>query len=147
MSLDVSLTLPEPITKRGTGVFIRDSGKNKELAPDEVLDRWPEAEVMYRQYETTEVFTGNITHNLVEMAQKADLYSALWRPDEIGCEYAKDITGMLTRGLKRLRKNPSGFKKYNPSNGWGSYEGLLQLVEDYLAACTEYPNAKIEVSR
>lgn len=148
MSLDVSLIDEEPIKKQGTGVFVRDNGANRELTQEEVAAKFPGAAVAPLQmYETTEVYDANITHNLGSMAQKADLYTALWRPDEQGWTTAKDITGMLERGLKRLKKDPEGFKKLNPENGWGSYEGLVEFVENYLAACKQYPNAKIEVSR
>jgi hypothetical protein len=147
MSLDVSLVAKTPVKKSGTGVFVREDGRNVELTQEQIAAKFPGAEVSPREYKTNEVFEYNITHNLGRMAQKADLYSALWRPDEIGCKYAKDITGMLERGLKRLKKDPEGFKKLNPENGWGSYEGLVTFVELYLNACMEYPDAEIEVSR
>lgn len=38
MSLDVSLISNTPITKKGTGVFIRENGKNKELTVEEVCN-------------------------------------------------------------------------------------------------------------
>lgn len=148
MSLDISLIASTPITKQGTGVFIRDNGTRRELTQEEVAEKWPDTEVVPLQsFETTEVYDGNITHNLGEMAQKADLYTALWRPDEIGCTKAKDIIGMLKRGLKQLKKDPEGFKKLNPDNGWGNYENLVEFTERYLAACEQYPDATIEVSR
>lgn len=147
MSLDISLTIKYPIKKRGTGVFVREDGKNKELTPDEVLDRWPDAEVTYQQIETNEVFDWNITHNLGKMADKAGLYDALWRPDEQGYKYAKDIVNILEDGLKELQSHPDLFKSMNPENGWGSYEGLVECVKAYLVACKKYPDAEIEVDR
>jgi len=30
------------------------------------------------------------------MAEKSGIYYALWRPEEIGCKYAKDIIPILT---------------------------------------------------
>ena len=120
MSLDVSLIADEPIIKRGTGVFIRDAGKTRELSPDEVLDRWPEATVTYFQTETDEVFTKNITHNLGAMAREAGLYMALWRPDELGILQAKDLIPLLEADLPGLKNNPEVFKKLNPENGWGT---------------------------
>ena len=49
--------------------------------------------------------------------------------------------------LLQLMNEPDEFKKYNPPNGWGSYEGLLKFVRDYRNACEDYPDAEIEVSR
>ena len=33
----------------------------------------------------------NITHNLGHMAYVAGLYRAIWRPDQYGYKYAKDL--------------------------------------------------------
>ena len=32
----------------------------------------------------TDVFNTNITHNLTPMAKEADLYQAIWHPEELG---------------------------------------------------------------
>lgn len=93
------------------------------------------------------VFDYNITHNLGEMASEAGIYYHLWRPEEIGVELAGDLIKPLQQGLYLLQHQPEKFEKYNPSNGWGSYDGLVSLVKDYLVACEKYPNAKIYISR
>lgn len=149
MSLDVTLiTEQKVIRKGGTGVFVRNDGKTRELSDEEVMEKFPNAVVNIQEdYETNEVFSANITHNMGRMAQAVDIYTALWRPDEQGWTYAKDITGMLERGLKRLLKSPDNFKKYNPESGWGDYDGLVEFTKNYLEACKAYPEAKIEVSR
>lgn len=33
------------------------------------------------------------------------------------------------------------------SNGWGDYDGLVSFVRHYLAACRQWPEAMVEVSR
>ena len=149
MSLDVTLFVKDPIIKRGTGVFVRDQGKTRELTPDEVLDRFPEAkEVTLRQYEDHEAYSANITHNLNKMAQAADLYDVLWRPDQMkNVKYAKDIVVKLANGLQMLESDPEYFKRYDPENGWGNYDNLIDFVKNYLKACQKYPNAEIGVSR
>lgn len=88
-----------------------------------------------------EVFTDNITHNLVPMAQEAGVYDVLWHPNLIGVTYAKDAIPILQRGLSYLREAPERFKALNPSNGWGSYEGLVEFVQKALLACEEHPDA------
>jgi len=94
-----------------------------------------------------EVYDGNITHNLNEMASKASLYWCMWRPSEMGFILAKDIIDQLRYGLQLLRSNPAYYKQYDASNGWGVYDNLIDFVQRYLNACTRYPNSKIEVSR
>jgi hypothetical protein len=149
MSLDVSLISKQKVYRQGgTGVFVRENGATRELSGREVAEKFPDAIVnVSEDYETNEVFSANITHNLGEMAARADIYTALWRPDEQGWTHAKDITGMLERGLRRLLRNPERFKKYNPENGWGNYDVLVEFTQKYLIACKEYPDAVIEVSR
>lgn len=94
-----------------------------------------------------EVFDANVTHNLGDMAEAAGIYYALWRPDELGYEHARDLIAPLLTGLTLLRSDPERFEKFNPSNGWGSYKDFVPWVEGYLAACENHPNARIKVSR
>lgn len=93
------------------------------------------------------VFEINITHNLASMADEAGLYSLVWRPDENAIIIAEQLIGPLRAAIKDMKENPDKYKKHNPPNGWGSYEGFLAAMEKYLVACEEYPNARIEVSR
>lgn len=105
----------------------------------------------YLQYECDGneiiVFDSNITHNLTEMADKAGIYYALWRPEEKGYKIAKDIISILEEGLKNLKEKPDMFKKYSSPNGWGIYEHFVPFVEDVYKNCLQYPNALIKVSR
>lgn len=61
--------------------------------------------------------------------------------------HGRDLIEVLTEGLIRLKDEPERFKIFNPSNGWGKYEGLVEFTERYLAACKEWPDAEIRVSR
>jgi hypothetical protein len=95
----------------------------------------------------TIVFDYNITHNLNTMAEEAGIYKHLWRPDEIDISRAEQLIEPLRAGLDLLESDPERFKKFNPSNGWGNYDGLIRFVEAYLHACEENPDAEIRVSR
>jgi hypothetical protein len=95
----------------------------------------------------TTFYSRNITHNLNVMAGKAGIYDCLWRPDEHSILKASQLIEPLRAGLKRLKENPEYFKKFNPPNGWGTYEGLVEFAEEYLHECEENPNADISVSR
>lgn len=95
----------------------------------------------------TTVYAANITHNLGAMAREAGLYEALWRPEELNINKAGDLVPLLKRGLAELVANPERFRKLNPENGWGSYEGLVDFTMRYLEACIESPGATISVSR
>src|SRR6185312_7325685 len=95
----------------------------------------------------TRVYASNITHNLGTMADAAGIYKHLWRPEELGIEHARELIEPLVDGLTRLKREPEKFKALNPPNGWGNYEGLVTFTENYLAACREYPEAKVSASR
>lgn len=97
--------------------------------------------------EDEEVYSANITHNLVEMAGEAGIYYALWRPEEIGKTKAHEIIESLENGLENLKANPEHFKEFDSPNGWGMYEHFVPFVEKYLEACKTYPDSTIEVSR
>ena len=94
-----------------------------------------------------EVYSGNITHNLTAMASEAGIYYAMCRPEEIGIKIAGELVQLLESGLAALLDNPKKFKEFNPDNGWGSYDGLVEFVGKYLDACRKYPQATIDVWR
>lgn len=94
----------------------------------------------------TVVFERNITHNMTKMAIEAGIYKHLWHPDELGVKTARELIVPLRDGLALLRSDPGRFRPYNPSNGWGSYAGLIEFVAGVLAGCEEFPDATIEAS-
>lgn len=113
------------------------------------------------------VYDANITHNLGQMADKAGIYEALWRPYQLKEGYnipennheleykfeeenqvkANEIIEVLEKGLTDLKSRPEYFETFNSPNGWGMYEHFVPFVEEYLQACKEFPNAIVETSR
>lgn len=114
------------------------------------------------------VYDDNITHNLTDMASAVGVYEAMWRPYRLAPNYpeqgfdnyqkemefedsviirASDIVEILKNGLEALKRYPDTYKKLNPENGWGSYEGLVACIDRYIYACEKDTNAIVEVSR
>jgi len=99
------------------------------------------------------VYSGNITHNLGKMASEVKvgvnltLYDVLWRPDEHKLTHAHHIVDHLYYGWKELTRFPEKYRKYNPENGWGSYEGLVDFVRVYHSNCMENLDAELRISR
>lgn len=151
MSLDVYLKTKELQIKKGSsGIFIRENGQTIEITQSDWYARFPDKTPLIfteEEKETTTVYTDNITHNLVTMAKEAGIYYHLWRPDEIDIKTAKELIPALKEGLHKLKIDPERYKKLNPENGWGSYEGLVKFVENYLNACYEYQEAEVIVCR
>jgi len=98
----------------------------------------------------TEVYCGNITHNLGEMAAAAGIYEYLWRPEEIihsPVIHARQLIEPLSKGLEKLKSDPDKYKKYNAQNGWGEYPHFIAFLEQYLDACRVHPDAEVTASR
>lgn len=78
-------------------------------------------------------WVANITHNMNKMAQrifvsenKETLYDYVWRPED------------------SKRKS---LLRYEPENGWGSYDSFLKFLIEYKEACEDNPGYIIEASR
>lgn len=161
MSLDVALYIKNneyriPTKQEGTGIWIREDGRNKEISWEEWREKFGEATpcILANTEKDVEdevcIYEANITHNLVRMAEYVELYEVLWRPEELFGYDAKaeELIPYLQRGIDLLIKTRDKCKTlYSPSNGWGTYEGLLTFTTNYLEACRQYPKARVWVSR
>ena len=149
MSLDVYLTLEgATIPEVKNCIFIREGGSTKQITREEWDRRFPGREPATVSIGASdEVYTANITHNLNKMADAAGIYQYLWRPDEINISQASQLIEPLQVGLELLLSDPERFKAFNPSNGWGDYEGLCLFVGNYLQACRQFPDATVSVWR
>ena len=94
-----------------------------------------------------ELYSRNITHNLIRMATEAGVYECLWRPDEHGITHARQIVEPLAAGVALLATQKRRFEEFNAPNGWGLWEHFLPFCADYLQACRDNPDALVKVSR
>lgn len=152
MSLDVYLKPADPIIKKSTGIFIRQDGSTKEVTVEEWNQLNPDRMIQVGDFEESEyesdyVYEANITHNMGKMAAECGVYDVVWSPDENNITTAHQLVQPLTEGLKKLKSDPEHFKQFNPQNKWGNYNALVLFLENYLEACTQYPDAMVEVSR
>jgi len=99
------------------------------------------------EVQPSRVFSANITHNLIEIAVEAGIYYHVWRPDEIGLTKAKELIGPLKTAIADMKNRPAYYKQFDDPGGWGSYEDFLPWLEEYLSACIEHPEARVEVDR
>ena len=148
MSLDVQLKTKEKEKGKEAprnAIFVRHAGSIKEITQDEWNKLYPTREPygMETEEDDDAVFSYNITHNLTKMANAAGIYQHLWRPEEIGITKAEQLIEPLKKGLEALKGNPDHFKQYNPTNGWGTYQDLVDFVCAYLDACRKYPDAYV----
>jgi len=81
----------------------------------------------------------NCTYNLGEMLRAAGFPE--W--DALTGAPASETGGMLRSVADKLRADPEQFKTYNPPNGWGTYEGAIEFLNEFAAACAAHPKATI----
>jgi hypothetical protein len=182
MSLDVTLKIPGKDREDFNSFEIRHLATNFAITCEKgykgSYDAWFKSisstwrDIANRdnpEYEkpTEEVYGANITHNLGEMAKKAGIYEALWRPyrlkegynvpeEDHQAEYdfeennlvkAYEIIAIIEKGLEDLKSRPEYFKQFNSPNGWGMYDNFVPFVEEYLKALKEYPESFIVCCR
>jgi len=92
----------------------------------------------------TMVFDANITHNLAKMARECGLYEPLWNSHGAT---ASDLIVPVSEGVAELVLFPEKYRKLNPENGWGDYDGLVRFARAFLAACIENPDGIVGVSK
>lgn len=80
-------------------------------------------------------------------ARRGDVERDLEERGRAGAVRARLLIGPLREALEALKADPDRFRKHEPENGWGNYEGLVRFVASYLAACEAYPNARVRASR
>ena len=149
MSLDLYLKTDTPVHHKGTGVFIRENGEKRELTKEECKERYGK-EVKEVEYTDNILLYINLTHNLTEMANKCGydgdgitLYTLLWHPENVlgkDCKVTRQYFFKLVDLCGLLESNPDYYKKFNPKNGWGSYEQLISAVNKLI--CAIAPNLR-----
>ena len=84
---------------------------------------------------------GNYTYNVAPMYQKA-MGKTISDFNNMKC---KDAISILEKGVKEMEENPDVYKKMNPENGWGDYEGSLDYLKNFLKECRQNPECIIEI--
>jgi len=100
----------------------------------------------------------NITHNLNSVVDELGklvgkpYYEVIWRPDELfGLKNGEVPVGLVLKVLPHLIKNLLKFEdhltEYLPSNGYGTFEGLIRFLCDYLKECYTHQESYIYCCR
>ena len=99
-----------------------------------------------------------ITHNLNSVVDELGklvgkpYYEVIWRPDELfGLKNGEVPVGLVLKVLPHLIKNLLKFEdhltEYLPSNGYGTFEGLIRFLCDYLKECYTHQESYIYCCR
>lgn len=91
-----------------------------------------------------EIYEANITYNLAPMYYKCiDKEKGLKKIDNMSCKEALPI---INNAITNMLNYADEYRKLNPANGWGSYEGLLAKLQELRNCCETNPDGIIEVS-
>lgn len=94
---------------------------------------------------------------ICECPNKVSLYQLLWRPEEIdllgkGGILTSSYIKALSICLSDLKEHKDFYEKFNPDNGWGNYDSLVNFTESFVNAVNKIPQDKyneyiVEASR
>lgn len=91
----------------------------------------------------TEIYEDNVTYNLSKMYYKCiDKEKGFEKLDGMNCKKALPI---INNAIQDMLNNADEYRKLNPKNGWGSYDGLLKTLQDMRNCCESNPDGKINV--
>ena len=91
----------------------------------------------------TDIEVGNYTYNVNPMYARAMNIKGLSKALE--GKKCKRLIPLLKGGIANMENNPDVYKRMNPENGWGDYEGALDFLRKIFNKCNEYPNYKVRV--
>ena len=94
-------------------------------------------------------------YNIIDVGNMTSNVAGMWRlasPDTDGLAgldgmQAADAIDHLSKAVLRMRADPDAYIPLTPSNGWGSYEGAMQFLQDVLKACRKDPWLTISVNK
>lgn len=87
-------------------------------------------------------YEANYTFNVAPM-----FYDAI---GEYGIRGLNERTGeaclpVLEAAIRKMEENPGHYRVMNPPNGWGDYDGALNLLKELASWCREVPSALLLV--
>lgn len=95
---------------------------------------------------TESVFRTNYTSNCSQMWDTAGCRLRDWAYDKAAGRTAKTLIEPLRTAIAAMEADPAKYRAMNPANGWGSYNTVLPWLRAILAACEQYPEARVYVS-
>lgn len=90
------------------------------------------------------IYDTNITYNLADMYYKCiDKEKGFKKLDGMNC---KEALLIINNAIQEMLNNADDYRKLNPKNGWGSYEGLLKALQEMRNCCENNPDGTIDIS-
>ena len=58
----------------------------------------------------------------------------------------KEALPIINNAIQDMINNEKEYKKLSPKNGWGTYEGLLEVFRDIRNVCESNPDGIFEIN-
>lgn len=87
------------------------------------------------------IYDCNVTYNLSKIYYKC-IEGGLKSLNEMSC---KDALPILNKAIENMIEHEEEYRELQPSNGWGTYDGLLAQLRDLRTCCENNPDGIIEV--
>jgi hypothetical protein len=134
------------------GEFISEKSEFTNLELAELLEKFHE-EMTYHadRYEESELFDSiNYTYNVAPMFYEALNVEGSIKINQISVDLAgktgEELFPVLDGAIKDMEARPYHYTAMNPSNGWGNYDGALDVLKKIRMWCKEAPKAVLRVS-
>lgn len=86
--------------------------------------------------ETAELFWRNCTYNLAPML--CEIFQDKRGINSINMLTADEAAKKIYKAVQFMNDNREELEKLNPKNGWGSFEGLRDVLVELMEACFKY---------
>jgi hypothetical protein len=83
------------------------------------------------------------TYNLSPMWRKAGVYQT---SHDLDGRNAGQLAPILTAGLIDALRHRKEYEELNPSNGWGDYEGFVEILLRFTQLAWEHPTGTVRWS-
>lgn len=100
-----------------------------------------------KRWVDVELFDGQITGNLWNMAEEAGIAHHIWRPWTVGLSKAHHLINPLRDAIARIEADPARFDRFAAAEPYSKRANLLRFLKQYLRACMKHPEADIQVGR
>lgn len=94
------------------------------------------------EYATVGYLEANITYNVGTLIRK----STNWDLKNGVGEKLTDLIPKLLVGIRELTLNEKEYQQYEPANGWGNIEGVINLYENIIKAWKELKEGSEEIA-
>lgn len=81
------------------------------------------------------------TYNLAPMWLKALPF--LLCTADLGGRNCRDLLPNLRAGLLHIIENEDDYRKLNPANGWGDFDGFFEIYLRFVRMAHQYPSGKV----